>query len=122
MPPHDEEQTRAIRALEHTVTEIRTTLNNGLKTMVQEQKTELVTVKDDIQRIRDALTSHVAKEDVVYEIFKRVMNTGVRSPVSSWPTTGSRSSGRYRTWCDFTSPTVCGRWSRRRSGPSSAGF
>ena len=36
MPPHDEEQTRAIRALEHTVTEIRTTLNNGLKIMFQE--------------------------------------------------------------------------------------
>ena len=77
MPPHDEEQTRAIRALEHTITKIRTTLNNGLKTMVQEQKAELSIVKDDIQRICDALTSHVAKEDVVYEIFKRVMNTGV---------------------------------------------
>ena len=38
---------------------------------------ELATVKDDIQLIRDALTSHVAKEDVIYEIFKRVMNTGV---------------------------------------------
>jgi hypothetical protein len=75
--PHDEEQTRAIRALEHTVTEIRTTLNNGLKTMIQEQKAELAIVKSDIQSIRDALTSHVANEDVVYEIFKRVMNTGV---------------------------------------------
>jgi hypothetical protein len=77
MPPHDEEQTRPIRALEHTVTEIRTTLNNGLKTMVQEQKAELAIVKSDIQLIRDALTSHVAKEDVLYEIFKRMMNTGV---------------------------------------------
>src|SRR5512134_2755062 len=76
MQPHDEEQMRAIRALEHTVTEIRTTLNNGLKSMVQEQKAELAIVKSDIQRICDALTSHVAKEDVVYEIFKRV-NTGV---------------------------------------------
>ncbi len=38
---------------------------------------ELVTVKEDIQLIRDALTGHVAKEEVVYEIFKRVMNTGV---------------------------------------------
>jgi hypothetical protein len=45
--------------------------------MVNDQKTELATVTDDIQRIRDALTSQVAKEDVVYEIFKRVMNTGV---------------------------------------------
>ena len=45
--------------------------------MVNDQKTEIVTVKEDIQSIRDTLTSHVAKEDVVYEIFKRVMNTGV---------------------------------------------
>jgi hypothetical protein len=45
--------------------------------MVNDQKTELATVKNDIQSIRDTLTSHVAKEDVVYEIFKRVMNTGV---------------------------------------------
>ncbi len=37
----------------------------------------MASVKGDIQLIRDALTSHVAKEDVVYEIFKRVMNTGV---------------------------------------------
>ena len=49
----------------------------GIRTMVNDQKSELATVKDDIQSIRDALTSHVAKEDVVYEIFKRVMNTGV---------------------------------------------
>jgi hypothetical protein len=51
-------------------------LNNGIRTMVNDQKSELVTVKDDIQSIRDALTNQIAKEDVVYEIFKRVMNTG----------------------------------------------
>jgi hypothetical protein len=45
--------------------------------MVQDQKSELASVKGDIQLIRDALTGHVAKEDVIYEIFKRVMNTGV---------------------------------------------
>jgi hypothetical protein len=45
--------------------------------MAQDQRTELATVKEDIQQIRDALTGHVAKEDVIYEIFKRVMNTGV---------------------------------------------
>jgi hypothetical protein len=49
----------------------------GIRTMVNDQKAELATVKDDIQSIRDVLTSHVAKEDVIYEIFKRVMNTGV---------------------------------------------
>jgi hypothetical protein len=52
----------------------------GIRTMVNDQKTELATVKDDIQSIRDTLTSHVSKEDVVYEIFKRVMNTGVSIP------------------------------------------
>jgi hypothetical protein len=32
--------------------------------MVNDQKTELATVKDDIQSIRDVLTSHVAKEEL----------------------------------------------------------
>lgn len=72
-----EDHTAAIHALQTDVSEIKAILNNGLRTMVNDQKSELATVKDDIQLIRDALTSHVAKEDVVYEIFKRVMNTGV---------------------------------------------
>ncbi len=72
-----EEHTAAIRALQTDISEIKGIVNNGLRTMVQDQKSELATVKDDIQLIRDALTSHVAKEDVIYEIFKRVMNTGV---------------------------------------------
>jgi hypothetical protein len=38
-------------------------LNDGLRAMVQDQRTELATVKEDIQLIRDALTSHVAKEE-----------------------------------------------------------
>jgi hypothetical protein len=45
--------------------------------MVNDQKSELATVKDDIQLIRDTLTSHVAKEEVIYEIFKRTLNTGI---------------------------------------------
>ena len=72
-----DEHTAAIRTLQSDVADIKGTLNNGLRTMVQDQRTELATVKEDIQQIRDALTSHVAKEDVIYEIFKRVMNTGV---------------------------------------------
>ncbi len=72
-----EDHAAAIYALQTDVADIKGILNNGLRTMVQDQKSELATVKDDIQLIRDALTSHVAKEDVVYEIFKRVMNTGV---------------------------------------------
>ncbi len=72
-----DEHTAAINALQHDVSEIKSILNNGLRTMVHDQRSELVTVKADIQLIRDALTGHVAKEDVIYEIFKRVMNTGV---------------------------------------------
>jgi hypothetical protein len=72
-----DEHTAAIRSLQSDVAEIKGTLNNGLRAMVQDQRTELATVKEDIQQIRDALTGHVAKEDVIYEIFKRVMNTGV---------------------------------------------
>ena len=78
MTPDD--HTTAIHALQNDVSKIKAILNNGIRTMVNDQKSELVAVKDDIQRIRDALTSHVAKEDVVYEIFKRVINTGVPSP------------------------------------------
>jgi hypothetical protein len=77
MTMSSEEHTAAIRSLQSDVADIKGTLNNGLRTMVQDQRTELATVKEDIQQIRDALTSHVAKEDVIYEIFKRVMNTGV---------------------------------------------
>jgi len=72
-----DEHTAAIQAVQHDVSEVKAILNNGLRTMVHDHRSELATVKADIQLIRDALTGHVAKEDVVYEIFKRVMNTGV---------------------------------------------
>ena len=58
-----DEHTAAIRSLQSDVADIKGTLNNGLRTMVQDQRTELATVKEDIQQIRDALTSHVAKEE-----------------------------------------------------------
>jgi hypothetical protein len=41
---HNDDGGRPIRALEYTVTEIRTTLDNSLKTMVQEQKAKLTIV------------------------------------------------------------------------------
>jgi hypothetical protein len=66
-----------IRALEVSVGEIKTTINDGLKVMVSENRVELHTVKTEIQLIRDSLNSHLAKEDVIYEIFKRVMNVGI---------------------------------------------
>jgi hypothetical protein len=51
--------------------------------MVHDHPSELAIDKEDIQLIRDALTSHVANEDVIYEIFKRVMNSGdVEAPPS----------------------------------------
>jgi hypothetical protein len=61
MTPDD--HTAAIHALQTDVSEIKAILNNGIRTMVNDQKSELATVKDDIQSIRDALTSHVAKEE-----------------------------------------------------------
>ena len=72
-----EDHTAAIHALQADIADIKGILNNDLRTMVQDQKSELAIVKEDIQQIRDALTGHVAKEDVIYEIVKQVMNTGV---------------------------------------------
>lgn len=48
----------AINALQHGVSEIKAVLNNGLRTMVLDQKSELAAVKAGIQRIRDTLTGH----------------------------------------------------------------
>jgi hypothetical protein len=71
----DSQHVRTTHSPEVTVSEIKTTINcpegdaagvYGIRTMVNDQKSELVAVKDDIQRIRDALTSHVAKEHVIY--------------------------------------------------------
>ena len=61
-----EDHTTAIHALQNAISEIKAILNNGIRTMVNDQKSELVAVKDDIQLIRDAVTSHVAKEHVIY--------------------------------------------------------
>jgi hypothetical protein len=66
-----EEHTAVIRSLQSDVADIKGTLNNGLRAMVQDQRTELATVKEDIQQRR----AHRAR--VIYEIFKRTLNTGV---------------------------------------------
>ena len=50
-----EEHTAAIRSLQADVAEIKAVLNNGLRTMVADHKAELVTVKADIQTIRDGI-------------------------------------------------------------------
>jgi iron-sulfur cluster repair protein YtfE (RIC family) len=72
-----EEHSDAIHALQTHITEIKAVVNNGLKTLVFDQKSELAVVKENVQQMRETLTSHVAKEDVILEMFKRVMNTGV---------------------------------------------
>jgi hypothetical protein len=54
-----EDHTAAIRSLQSDVADIKGTLNNGLRAMVQDQRTELATVKEDIQLIRDALTGRL---------------------------------------------------------------
>jgi len=72
-----DEHTAAIQAVQHDVSEVKAILNNGLRTMVHDHRSELATVKADMQPIRYTLTSHVAKEDVIYEIFKRMMHAGV---------------------------------------------
>ena len=76
-PQLERSDNTAIRGLEITVSELKTTVNDSLKVMVSEQRVELATVKHEIQMIRDSLNSHLAKEDVIYEIFKRVMNAGL---------------------------------------------
>jgi hypothetical protein len=69
----DSQHVRTTHSPEVTVSEIKTTINcpegdaggvYGLKSMISAR--ELSIVKGDIQRIRDALTSHVAKEHVIY--------------------------------------------------------
>jgi hypothetical protein len=45
-----EEHTAAIRSLQSDVADIKGTLNNGLRAMVQDQKSELAAVKEDISR------------------------------------------------------------------------
>jgi hypothetical protein len=47
-----EDHTAAIHALQTDVSEIKAILNNGIRTMVNDQKSELTTVKDDIQWIQ----------------------------------------------------------------------
>ena len=35
------------------------------------------TVRGDVQVIRDTVAAHVAKEDVIFEVFKRALHLGV---------------------------------------------
>ena len=83
-PVTPEEHTQAIGDLREGLTaiathvaEIKGTLNNGLKMMVAEHKVQLTTIEGEVATINQAVTSHIAKEDLLFEIFKRTLNTGV---------------------------------------------
>ena len=66
-----EEQTSAIDHLRHDLAaiaghvaeEIRGTLNNGLKLMVHDHKTQLGNVKDELAAVAGQLAGHIAKEE-----------------------------------------------------------
>jgi hypothetical protein len=45
--------------------------------MVAEHRVELKQIKGEVETIRSTVTSRVAKEDLLFEIFKRTLNTGV---------------------------------------------
>jgi hypothetical protein len=76
-PMTPQQQDTALGVLHDAVIKIDATLNDGLKLMVAEHRIELKQIRADVETIRSTVVSHVAKEDVIYEIFKRVMNTGV---------------------------------------------
>jgi hypothetical protein len=65
------EQTEAaLEELHDAVVKIDLTLNDGLKAMVAEHRLELKAINVAVQTMRDQITA-------TFEIFKRVMNTGV---------------------------------------------
>lgn len=72
-----DQQESAIRALHDAVIEIRVTLNDGLMTMVAEQRAELKLVNVAVQQIRDQVSSHIAKEGIVFEIFRKTLGLGI---------------------------------------------
>jgi hypothetical protein len=72
-----EQQSATIIALHDAVNKIEATLNDGMKAMIAEHRIELKQIKGEVETIRTTVTSHVAKEDLLFEIFKRTLNTGV---------------------------------------------
>jgi hypothetical protein len=66
--------------LHDAVVKIDATLNDGLKAMVAEHRIELKQIRNEVETIRSTVTSHVAKEDLLFEIFKRTLNTASPSP------------------------------------------
>jgi hypothetical protein len=77
LPATLEQQAAHLEALHVAVTKIDTTINNGLKGMVVEHKTQLHEINEAVQRIRDQVNGHIAKEDVIFEIFRKTLSVGV---------------------------------------------
>ncbi len=72
------EQTDAAFALLHdAVVKIDATLNDGLKAMIAEHRIELKQIKGEVETIRTTVTSHVAKEDVLFQIFRKTLGLGI---------------------------------------------
>src|SRR5512138_3424438 len=72
------EQTEAAFALLHdAVVKIDATLNDGLKAMIAEHRIELKQIKGEVETIRTTVTSLVAKEDVLFQIFQKVLGLGI---------------------------------------------
>ena len=79
-----DEQTSAIDHLRQdlatiaaTIAEVKGTLNDGLKLMVYDHKVQLATVKEELSAAASQIASHIAKEDVIFEIFRKTLSVGV---------------------------------------------
>ena len=72
-----EQQSATIIALHDAVNKIEATLNDGMKAMIAEHRIELKQIKSEVETIRTTVTSHVAKEDVLFHIFQKVLGLGV---------------------------------------------
>jgi hypothetical protein len=72
-----EQQSATIIALHDAVTKIDLTLNDGLKAMIAEHRIELKQIKGEVEMIRTTVASHVAKEDVLFQIFQKVLGLGI---------------------------------------------
>ena len=72
-----EQQSATIIALHDAVNKIEATLNDGMKAMIAEHRIELKQIKGEVETIRTTVTSHVAKEDVLFQIFQKMLGLGI---------------------------------------------
>jgi hypothetical protein len=72
-----EQQSATIIALHDAVNKIEATLNDGMKAMIAEHRVELKQIKGEVETIRTTVTSHVANEDVLFQIFQKTLGLGI---------------------------------------------